>query len=52
MLKLLQKLTETFSPSGYEDAIRAVIRAEVEPLANEIRVDTLGSLIVRTGDSG
>ncbi len=52
MLKLLQKLTETFSPSGYEDAIRAVIRAEVEPLANEIRVDTLGSLIVRTGTLG
>ena len=26
MKQLLQKLTETFIPSGYEDAIRAVIR--------------------------
>ncbi len=49
MKQLLQKLTETFSPSGYEDAIRAVIRAEVEPLADEIRVDALGNLIVRKG---
>lgn len=52
MKKLLQKLTETFGPSGYEDAIRAVIRAEVEPYADEIRVDALGSLIVRKGTLG
>jgi tetrahedral aminopeptidase len=49
MKQLLQKLTETFSPSGYESAVRDVIRAEVEPLADEIRVDALGSLIVRKG---
>lgn len=52
MKKLLQKLTETFGPSGYEDAIRAVIRAEIEPYADEIKVDTLGSLIVRKGTLG
>ena len=52
MKQLLQKLTETFSPSGYEDAIRAVIRAEIEPLADEIRVDALGNLIVRKGTLG
>jgi putative aminopeptidase FrvX len=52
MKQLLQKLTETFSPSGYEDAIRAVIRAEVEPLADEVRVDALGNLIVRKGTLG
>lgn len=52
MKQLLQKLTETFSPSGYEDAIRAVICAEVEPLADEIRVDALGNLIVRKGTLG
>ncbi|PWH15801.1 MAG: aminopeptidase [Anaerolineae bacterium] len=51
MKQLLQKLTETFSPSGYEAAIREVIRAEVEPLADEIRVDALGNLIVRKGPS-
>lgn len=47
MKQLLQKLTETFSPSGYEAAIREVIRAEVEPLADETRVDALGNLIVK-----
>lgn len=46
MKQLIQKLTETFSPSGYESAIREVIRAEVKPLADDIRVDALGSLIV------
>jgi endoglucanase len=49
MKSLIQKLTETFSPSGYEGDIRDVIRAEVEPLADEVRVDALGSLIVRKG---
>ncbi|MCX7607741.1 MAG: M42 family metallopeptidase [Anaerolineales bacterium] len=49
MKPLIQKLTETFSPSGYETAIREAIRREVEPLADEIRIDPLGSLIVRKG---
>src|SRR5512137_3195678 len=49
MKSLIQKLTETFSPSGYESAIREVIRGEVEPLADEVRVDALGNLIVRKG---
>jgi tetrahedral aminopeptidase len=49
MKPLIRKLTETFSPSGYESAIRDLIRAEVEPLADEIRVDALGNLIVRKG---
>jgi putative aminopeptidase FrvX len=49
MKLLIQKLTETFSPSGYESAIRDVLRAEVKPFADEIRVDQLGNLIVRKG---
>jgi len=44
--KLLQTLTETFGPSGYEDEVRKIVRNEVESLADEIRVDTLGNLIV------
>jgi len=52
MKQLLQKLTETFSPSGYEDAIREVILAEIEPLADEIDVDTLGNIIARKGKGG
>jgi len=45
--KLLQTLTETFGPSGYEDKVREIVRNEVESLADEIRVDVLGNLIAR-----
>jgi len=47
MKQLLKRLTETFGPSGYEENVRKLIRAEVKPYADEIRVDALGSLIVR-----
>lgn len=47
MKKLLKQLTETFGPSGYEDEVRKLVRAEVRPLADEIKVDALGNLIVR-----
>lgn len=47
MKKLLQSLTETFGPSGYEDEVRRIVRNEIEPLADEIRVDALGNLIAR-----
>lgn len=47
MKKLLQTLTETFGPSGYEDKVREIVRNEVKPLADEIRVDALGNLIAR-----
>jgi tetrahedral aminopeptidase len=45
--KLLQTLTETFGPSGYEDEVRRIVRREVEGLADEVRVDPLGNLIAR-----
>jgi tetrahedral aminopeptidase len=45
--QLLQTLTETFGPSGYEDEVRKIVRSEVESLGDEIRVDALGNLIVR-----
>ena len=47
MKKLLKLLTETFGPSGYEDNVRTIVRAEVEALADEIKVDALGNLIAR-----
>ena len=47
MKKLLQQLTETFGPSGYEDNVRKLVRAEVKPLADELKVDALGNLIAR-----
>lgn len=52
MKSLIRKLVETPSPSGYESQIRAVIRSEVEPLADELHVDNLGSLIARKGQVG
>jgi len=52
MKQLIQKLTETFSPSGYEDAIREVILSEIQSLADEIRVDALGNIIARKGERG
>ncbi len=47
MKSLLKTLTETYGPSGYEDEVRKVILKEVKPLADEVRVDALGNLIVR-----
>ena len=54
MKKLLQTLTETFGPSGYEENVRAIVREEVGSLTDEIRVDALGNLITRRrpGKSG
>jgi putative aminopeptidase FrvX len=46
MKPLIKTLTETFSPSGFEQSIREVIRREVRGTADEIRIDPLGSLIV------
>jgi endoglucanase len=47
MKQLLKQLTETFGPSGYEDNVRELVRVEIKPLADEIKVDALGNLIVR-----
>ena len=47
MKPLLKQLTETFGPSGYEENVRKLVRAEVKPLADEIKVDALGNLIAR-----
>jgi putative aminopeptidase FrvX len=52
MRELIRRLVETDGPSGVEERIRAVIRTEVEPLADELRVDPLGSLVVRKQGSG
>jgi endoglucanase len=49
MKNLIKKLTETFSPSGNEAAIRAVILDEIKSYADEIQVDALGNLIARKG---
>ena len=52
MKSLIQKLVETPGPSGYEAQIRSVVRAEIEPYADEMQVDALGNLIARKGKGG
>jgi len=52
MIDLIQQLTETWGPPGYEHRIRLRIREEVAGLADEIRVDGLGNLICRVGSGG
>lgn len=49
MKALIQKLVETPSPSGFEAPVRALIRSEIEPFADEVNVDALGNLIARKG---
>jgi tetrahedral aminopeptidase len=52
MKSLIKKLVETASPSGYESPVRDLIRTEVERYADEIRVDPMGSLIIRKSQAG
>ncbi len=52
MKELIEKLVSAYGPSGFEDAVREIIRPEVEPHADEVRVDALGNLIVRKQGDG
>ncbi len=52
MKDLIKKLTEAYGPSGNEGEVRDLIRAEIEPLAAEVRVDTLGNLIATRHGAG
>ncbi len=45
MKQLIQELTETFGPSGYEDAVREVIKKHIAGYVDDVRVDALGNLI-------
>ena len=49
MKDTIKKLVEAYGPSGHEDQVRAIIREEIEGLADEIKVDALGNLIARKG---
>jgi endoglucanase len=53
MKETIRALVEAFGPSGVEDRVRAVIRQQIDGLADEMYVDTLGNLIaVKKGSSG
>jgi tetrahedral aminopeptidase len=52
MKTLIRKLVETTAPSGFEKPIRDLIQQEIEPYADEVRVDNLGNLVARKGQGG
>jgi endoglucanase len=45
-LTFFQRVLETPSPSGYEGPLQAVVREHLAPVADEIRADLHGNLIV------
>jgi putative aminopeptidase FrvX len=52
MNELIKKLVEAYGPSGFEDGVRDMIQAEIEPFADDIWVDALGSLIAHKKGNG
>jgi len=52
MKELIKKLTEAYGPSGREEQIREVIKGEIEGVADEMKVDAMGSLIALKRGSG
>lgn len=44
-MERLKKLTALRGVSGFEDEVRAYVLQEAEELADEVRVDALGSVI-------
>ena len=52
MNELIKKLTEAYGPSGFEDQTRDLVQAEIAEYADEMSVDTMGSLIARKKGDG
>ncbi len=50
--ELLKKLCSTYSPSGNEAQVRALIEGEIKDLVDEIYTDALGNLIARKKGNG
>ena len=52
-MELLRELCEAVGIPGREERIRAIVRRELEPLVDEVRVDRLGNLLgIRRGSTG
>jgi putative aminopeptidase FrvX len=50
--KLLEKLCNAMSISGDEGEVRRIVLEEVKPYADEVKVDALGSVLVRKTGTG
>ena len=51
-IKLLEKLCNAMSVSGDEGEVRRIVLEEVKPYADEVKVDALGSVLVRKKGTG
>ena len=51
-IKLLEKLCNAMSVSGDEGEVRRIVLEEVKPYADEVKVDALGSVLVRKKSAG
>ena len=51
-IELLKELTEAHGVSGREDALRAIVRREMEPLVDDLRTDAMGNVIAHRKGSG
>ena len=45
VVSLLKKLSDAHGISGYEDEVREIVKAELEDVVDEIRIDRMGNLI-------
>ncbi len=52
MEKLIKKLSEAYGPSGREEEVRGLIKAEIQGHADEVLTDALGNLIAIKRGSG
>ena len=48
---LLEELSNAFGPSGFEESIRKIVIRELNPLADTIQTDGIGSVIARLNGS-
>ncbi|WP_142413905.1 M42 family metallopeptidase [Hathewaya massiliensis] len=49
---LLEKLCNAHGPVGYEGQVREIIKKEIEPYVDEIKVDTMGNILVHKKGNG
>ena len=52
VVQLLKELTEVSGPPGYEDPVRKIMAERMQPYADSIAYDGLGSIIAQQGKSG
>lgn len=49
---LVKRLSEAYGPSGSEETVRELVRAEIKGYVDQVRVDALGNLIAQRKGSG